>query len=488
MCVRRVSAVEWVPDVQRGGTACVDAGMTISAGPAIILEEEIMSRRDQWGCAHTTTEATSIEAYETAVSQFNRYRGDPVATIDAALVADPDFAGGHILRAEVHMSMWEHSVLPAVTDARDRLNALGNRLNDRESQHAGAIRLWAEGDWNGARRALERLSMNYPRDMLALQIGHLTDFYHGDRDTLRGRVMRAAAHWTADVPNYGFVLGMRAFGQEECGAYGQAEEDGRHAIALEPDDCWAQHAVAHVMEMQGRQAEGIAWMESRRDSWAQEDNAFAFHNWWHTALYHLDQGWPEEALRLYDTLVHPTASEIQLEMVDASALLWRLHLMGVDCGTRWEELADNYDQLGDFGFYVFNDMHALFAFTAAGRDTAADTVVAAATAAQVRDDTNARMTREVGLPILHAVRAFGARRYDETVDLLMPVRHAAHAFGGSHAQRDIIHRTLIEAAVRGGRTAVAQGLADERVALKPHCPFSWSLRSRAQAMNGATTH
>ncbi len=438
-----------------------------------------MSRRDQWGCAHSTGEAASIEAYQAAVSQFNRYRGDPVATIDAALAADPDFAGGHILRAEIHMSMWETAVLPAVGAALDRLTALGNRLNDRESRHAGAIRLWAEGDWDGARAALDRLSMDHPRDMLALQIGHLCDFYHGDRDNLRGRVMRAAAHWTPDLPNYGFVIGMRAFGQEECGAYGQAEEDGRHAIALDPEDCWAQHAVAHVMEMQARQAEGIAWMEDRREHWAQEDNAFAFHNWWHTALYHLDQGRPDEALRIYAAQVHPKDSEIQLELVDASALLWRLHLRGIDCSDHWAPLADNYARLGDFGFYVFNDLHALFAFVGAGRAMEADQVIAAATAAQVNGHTNARMAREVGLPILHGVRAFGAGRYDEAVDLLMPVRHRAHAFGGSHAQRDIVHRTLIEAALRGGQRAVADGLTAERVALKPHCPFSWTLRERA---------
>ena len=63
----------------------------------------------------------------------------------------------------------------------------------------------------------------------------------------------------------------------------------------------------------------------------------------------------------------------------------------------------------------------------------------------------------------------------------MPVRYRANIFGGSHAQRDIVHRTLIEAALRGGLTDLAQALTNERTALKPHCPFSWRLRQRAQA-------
>lgn len=439
-----------------------------------------MSVTDSRGVAHATGNPASIAAYETALSQFNRYRGDPVEIIDGALADDPDFAGGHILRAEVHMSMWESSVLPAVREALDRLTALGNRLNAREARHATAIERWADGDWNGARGELDRLLLDHPRDLLALQIGHLTDFYHGDRDNLRGRVQRALPHWTPDLPGYGFVLGMQAFGHEECGAYAQAEELGRHAIALEPEDCWAQHAVAHVMEMQARQAEGIAWMEDRKDFWAQDDNAFAFHNWWHTALYHLDQGRPDQALALYDGLVRPGDSQVQLEMLDAAALLWRLHLLGVACGARWDRLADAYADVADFGFYIFNDMHAMFAFAAAGRRPQVDAVLTAAIAAVERGGTNAAMTRDVGLPILRAIRAFSEERYAEVVDLLLPVRYRAHIFGGSHAQRDIVHRTLIEAALRGGQHAVAAGLTAERVAMKPHCPFSWSLQRRAR--------
>ncbi|MEZ5670272.1 MAG: tetratricopeptide repeat protein [Alphaproteobacteria bacterium] len=438
-----------------------------------------MPRKDHWGCEHSTDNAASVAAYETAVRQFNRYRGDPVATIDAALADDPDFAGGHILRAEIHMSMWEASVLPELDVSLERLSALGNRLNPREQRHAALIRRWADGAWDAARADFDRLLMDDPRDMLALQIGHLCDFYHGDRDNLRGRVLRAQAHWTPDLPGYGFVLGMRAFGQEECGAYAEAEESGRHAIALEAEDCWAQHAIAHVMEMQGRQAEGIAWMEGRRDHWAQSDNAFAFHNWWHTALYHLDQGRPERALEMYDTLIRPGDSQLQLELVDATAMLWRLHLNGIDAGARWDRLATAYLEAGDFGFYVFNDMHAMFVFAATGREADAESVLAGATLAAEGSGTNALMTREVGLPILHAIRAFGRQDYAKAVEWLMPVRYRAHAFGGSHAQRDILHRTAIEAALRGNMRALADGLTAERVALKPHCPFSWRQRQRA---------
>ena len=147
------------------------------------------------------------------------------------------------------------------------------------------------------------------------------------------------------------------------------------------------------------------------------------------------------------------------------------------------KLAATYEALAEHGFYAFNDMHAMMAYVATGRDKAADALERAAVATVQGTSSNARMTREVGLPILRAIRAFGAGRYGETVDLLMPVRYRAQAFGGSHAQRDIVHRTLIEAAIRDGQHGLAQALANERISLKPDCPFSRSLGERARAMS-----
>ena len=437
--------------------------------------------QDLRGVSVSSDNSKSLGAYETALLALNTYRGDPVAIIDEALADDPDFVMGHILRAEVHMTLWEKSVVPEIETSLTRLRDLDNRSNDRERRHVSALRSWVSGDWNGTRGEFDRLLADYPRDLLALQIGHLTDFYHGDRENLRGRIARALPAWTRDDPGYGFVLGMHAFGLEECGSYSEAEETGRHALAVNPDDCWAHHAVAHVMEMQARQAEGSAFMEKRRDHWSQDDNAFKFHIWWHTALYHLDQDQSGRALEIYDQEVRGEPEAIQLMMLDAVALLWRLHLRGIDVGNRWDELATLYESDGEDGFYVFNDMHAMMAFAATGRTAAAAARLRAVDEAAEGAGTNGMMTRLVGQPLVRAIDAFGRERYSEAVDLLMPVRYRAYVFGGSHAQRDIVHRTLIEAALRSGSKTLALALVNERTSLKPHCPFSWKLRERAAA-------
>ena len=133
---------------------------------------------------------------------------------------------------------------------------------------------------------------------------------------------------------YHAVLGMAAFGLEECGDYAKAEAFGTEAVTLDPRDAWAVHAVAHVNEMRGDVERGVPWLRDTAADWAPE-NGFAYHNWWHLALLHLDRGDAKSAIAMYDTKVRPNADAgLILEWIDASALLWRLHLEGVDTGNR----------------------------------------------------------------------------------------------------------------------------------------------------------
>ncbi|MFP6742609.1 MAG: tetratricopeptide repeat protein, partial [Alphaproteobacteria bacterium] len=408
-------------------------------------------------------------------------RSSDLAVIDEALEADTNFAMGHIFRGLVNLTLWESSAVAEIETSLARLDDLHGQSNDRERMHGDALRAWASGDWNGMRGRLDQLLAEYPRDLLALQVGHQADFFAGDRDNLRGRVERALPAWSADDSAYGYLLGMHSFGLEECGAYAEAEDAGRRALDRDATDCWAQHAVAHVLEMQARQAEGVAFMEDRAEHWAQADNGFCFHNWWHTAIYNLDQGNAARALEIYDQGIRPEPFDIQLTMLDAVALLWRMRLRDMDVGDRWDELAATYENTGEDGFYAFNDMHAMMAYTATGRGAAAEQLLKAVEDKANASGTAAMIAREVGVPIVRAVDAFGRADYDTAVELLMSVRYRAHLFGGSHAQRDIVHRTLIEAAIKSGNGALAQALTNERVAQRPDCPYSRSLQSRAQA-------
>ena len=428
----------------------------------------------------STQNARSVEQYETALQLLNGYYGDPLAAIDTALAADPDFAMGHALRAALMVTSGDGIAEPMLRQSVEAGEALHTRANDRERRHIAAARAWLDGEFERSVRLYGDIVIDYPRDLLAIQTAHLEDFLLGQSSMLRDRVAQALPHWDAGMPGYGYLLGMHAFGLEETQLYERAEESGRRALELNPRDPWAVHAVAHVMEMQGRLADGIAWLDGRRDDWS-DDNMLAVHNWWHLALFQLEAGRTDEVLALYDRYIKRPAPAIALDLVDASALLWRLHLRGVDVGRRWQPVADDWLGRGAAGYYAFNDVHAVMASLGAHRPAAADQVRAALERAALGNGTNAMMSRDVGLPVADALIAFDQGDYSTAIDLLMPVRLIAHRFGGSHAQRDIVSLTLLEAALRGRRSNLAIALTAERAALKPMSPSLHRLVQRADS-------
>lgn len=438
---------------------------------------------DRQGNALSGATAEAVEPYDRAVEAFNIYRGDPIALLDEAIAAAPDFAMAHLLKAHLYAASTEPGATKA---AREIVAPVMNMPHDeREASHATALGLVLDGDWTAAAVALDRHTMRYPRDLVALQSGHLMDFYRANARDLRDRIARALPQWSPDVPGYSIVLGMHAFGLEETGDYARAEDTGREAIDLQPLDCWAHHAIAHVMEMQGRAEDGIGWMTTREPCWSGDDNFFKVHNWWHLTLYHLDLGQADRVLALYDAQIRKEPSDVVLDLIDASSLLWRLHLAGHEVGDRWRELSETWDEHADGKLYPFNDWHAVMAYLGAGREAEVERILAAWRAPAADDTETAFWARETGLPLVEGFAAFWHGDYDTAVERLHPARFIVNRFGGSNAQRDIIDWTLTEAALRGGMGDLAEALANERLALKPHSPVNRAFLARAKEAGAA---
>ena len=432
---------------------------------------------DARGVPVTAADRKLVDQLDEAAALFHGFYADPVAAVDRALERDPAFVMGLALKGGIYATSSEKAAKPVLDEILARLKPLAASANSRERGHISALKSWRAGRFDVAVEAWGRILLEHPRDLLALQFAHLGDFLLGQSLMLRDRPSRVLHAWDRKVPGYGFVLGMLAFGLEESGHYADAEKAGREALELNARDPWSVHAVAHVLEMQNRVEEGIAWLEGRAADWA-PDNLFAFHNWWHLALYHLDRGDSALALGLYDTRVRPKPSAVVLEMVDASALLWRLKLREADPGQRWDELADSWmPNLGD-GYYAFNDVHAAMALVGAARFGEARRLIAALEKVAARSTLNGEMTRLVGLPTASAFLAFGEGSYQKALDLLMPVLPVAQRHGGSHAQRDVLQLTATEAALRGGRQSAARALVSQRLASKPKSPDNVALAKR----------
>lgn len=412
----------------------------------------------------TTQSQAAADAYSTAVNESVLYIGDPMASVAEALQADPNLVLAHTFNAMYNLLGNTRTGLADALNCIEAAEAAPGKATDRERRHIAAVRAWYEGDFAGSSLHWDAILADHPRDLFALQMGHLLDFYTGNSLKLRDRVARVLPGWGDDTPLRDAVSGMYAFGLEEAGDYRQAEEQGRRSVAADARDSWAVHAVAHVMEMEGRQSEGETWLTDTSHGWA--GGNFTVHNWWHLALYRLDLGDMNGALDLYDAKVHYEGQDYVEELLDAAALLWRMDLIGQDVGERWEALARHWEYLKGDGRYAFNDMHAMMCFSRTGRSEEADSVIAALQREAAGQYSTSRMARDIGLPVARALRAFTQENYAVVVDELLPIRYDIKGFGGSHAQRDVLDQTLILAAIRDGQKSLANALLAERSAVK----------------------
>ncbi|MDR2984899.1 MAG: tetratricopeptide repeat protein [Nocardiopsaceae bacterium] len=441
-----------------------------------------------------TGSAEATERYDQAIDHLIRFHPDVVQAGSAAVAADPNSVMAKVFCAYLALMATEEA---AVSDARDALGGLraddvSREMLPRERAHVAAAERWISGDMTGAGNMLGEISVEYPRDLLALSVGHQIDFFTGDAVTLRDRIGRALDGWRSDDSQRGFVQGMYAFGLEESNLYQQSEEVGQAAVESNPDDVWGIHAVVHTYEMAGRIPDGVTFMRSREADWL-SGNFLNVHNSWHYALYLLQGGDSDGALAMYDRMIrHAGSEDAALELVDASALLWRMHLEGTPVSDRWRPLTTGWANILKPGFYPFNDMHAVMSFIGNGELERAEDLVSELEEVASRPDSGSTgwaMTKLIGLPVCRSMVQFGRGEYESVIADLLPIRTRVHTFGGSHAQRDAVERTLLEAAIRAGRLDLAAALVSERLSVRECNTYAWSkmawLRDMADDKDGA---
>jgi len=440
-----------------------------------------MTKTDKRGNPVSYGSQDAIERLDRVFDMMHAYQADPLAEVDLIIAEHPDFALAHAFRAGALATATDKAFEPEMIKSLNAAEGLARSANERERLHIAACRAWLDGEWERAIEAWGRASTEYPRDLLALQYAHLGDFYLGYSHLLRDRVARVLPHWNRNISGYGFVEGMYAFGLEEAGEYVKAEERGRVAVAMNRQDGWALHAVTHVLEMQGRANEGADYLTVTADGWA-PTSMFAFHLWWHKALFQIEANDIVSALKVFDENISAGGFGQALELVDGSSLLWRISLLGYDVGDRWADLADKWEARADDAYYAFNDVNAMMAFVGAGRVNAQQRLIAAAKRAASAQGTNAMMSREIGVPTCEGISAFGHGDYAQAIERLMPVRGKANRMGGSHAQRDILSWTLTEAAIRLGDRALAEATVAERLSWKPESPIHRAWATRAEQL------
>src|SRR5512143_1502542 len=355
---------------------------------------------DARGLPISTASVKAAAAHHHRITRYLTQRADTPARLTVLLEADPDFALAHCMQGYFAMMAYKQATVPAAVEAARKAQSLAADATPRERAHIAALTAWAKGELDRTIALWESILRTHPLDVVAFRLAHFANFWLGRPQDMVASVERVIPAWSEEIAGYATILACRCFALEEAGSYLAAEPCGRRAIELDPGDLWAAHAVAHVLESQGRRSEGIEWITTLAPNWEGSHN-LQHHLWWHLALFKLEHGDHAAALELYDTRFRNLAApltvaspDVYIDVQNAASMLFRLQRLGIDVGNRWEELADKAEaRIGDCQS-AFTLPHWLMALIATDRAAAAQRLVEAMRAFAKGSGTVAPIVRD----------------------------------------------------------------------------------------------
>lgn len=415
--------------------------------------------RDAFGLPVTGAAPETLAALDTFARDWIGY-GPDLAVLLPAAAQDPTCTLASAWAALLHMSLEAQEGYRAAEPFLARIAGATTPLTPREEAIVAAACAWGRHDHRASLAAFERAVAVAPADIVAAKWGQYLAFNLGEADAML-RLARAIMPAHAATPQ---AWGMKAFAEEQCHDLAGAEASARHALAGMPDEPWAQHALAHVFETQGRLDEGVAFLEAAAPAWSTRSIFIAEHNAWHLALFHLDRDDPPSALAIYDTQLWGRWPDFAQEQIGAVALLWRLELRGVDVGDRWQPVADRIRARGPEHLWPFHDMHYVHALARAGDGDARDAFLASLAAKAARDGgVWASVAYPLAMALVAAVRG-DAEAAAGGIGACLP---DLSRIGGSHAQRDIFVQAWINAAFAAGQGDRLRPVLEERARARP---------------------
>jgi tetratricopeptide (TPR) repeat protein len=399
--------------------------------------------RDGQGLEISNAGADEIAALDFLNEEWLRY-GNRLAQFIATADKDERAPMLQLMAACLTLSM----------DAPDG-EAAGRRYLDKARKMAGANpreRAWTEAVDAWVRRDIDRalalhlaMAGEWPRDLMSVKMGQLHAFNMGNNEALLEIAERVLPF---NQSNH-YVWGMRAFGLEQCHRIDEAEESARQAVAMQRDDPWAHHAVAHCLETKGRMIDGVAWMRSMSDTWESCNSFMQTHNWWHLALFLIDLDRTDEALDLFDKRVWGVWKEFCQDQVNAVSLLARLELRGIDVGGRWADVAQYLKPRLHEHYSAFLDLHYLYGLARAGEQSAVTEMLASL---EDRAEQSKPFERtawvEACVPAAHGLAAHAKGDYPEAAQLLGQALPHLQSIGGSHAQRALFEAIHLDSLMR----------------------------------------
>jgi tetratricopeptide (TPR) repeat protein len=418
---------------------------------------------DACDCPLPATSTQSVEAWDAMVRAFLAHGTQTPVHLGRLLELDPEFGLAHAAKGLFSLMMGRRELVEVAASALKDAKRFQTGTDLRETAYIEALAAWLAGYPTQAIAHIERVISAHPTDTLSVKISQGIRFILGDSNGMRSSVEAVlAAH--EDHPLQGYVLGCHAFTLEETGDYAAAERTGLLGLTKTDDDAWGLHAVAHVYDMTGQTDAGISLIEDRPLAWNRSNN-FRYHVWWHKALLHLDKGQADLVLSIYDAEIRAEKTDDYRDIANATSLLMRLELDGMDVGHRWNELAELSENRTDDDCVVFADLHYMLALTGDTRTDAAQRLRRRIAASAGETDMG-QVSADPGVAASAGLTEFAEGNYQTAFKHLAAARATMQSIGGSHAQRDVFERITVEAGLRAGYTTQTAAILKQRSDLR----------------------
>jgi tetratricopeptide (TPR) repeat protein len=414
-------------------------------------------RRDAYGLPVTTASADALATYDRAVRSLLGWEADALTHFRAAAAADPGLALAH---AGAAICLFLEERFAETKQATEAARAAAATLTERERSHVEAVTLWTSGKPDDAVTAMRAHLAKFPRDVMVFQRLYYIYFWQGRFPEMLELTQGLLPQYPCDS----FVLGTHAFALEEADRCAEAIRTADDALALNPRDAWAVHALAHALYESADFDTGVTRLPPAIHP-CRGLNWFRNHLLWHLALLHFARGEYARAATMSRTVFERAPSSIPGDLHDSISLLWRMELAGRPMGSRWAPfVAIGRERMNRMGL-PFHVAHVTMALAAGGDVPGAEKHLAMVRERAPKDPSG--LVGDVLVPLLDGLQAFAAGDYARTVARLEPLRPRIVELGGSRAQRDVFHDTLFEAAFRAGDAERAGRFLAERLARRP---------------------
>jgi tetratricopeptide (TPR) repeat protein len=414
-------------------------------------------RRDAYGLPVTTASASALEIYDRATGGLLGWDASALELFRSAAAQDPAFALAH---AGAAVCLFLDERFAEAREAAKAARAAAGAQTSRERSHVESLALLVEGTVREAEQAMREHLAEYPRDLLVFQRLYFVWFWQGRFPEMLDFTRALVPQNAGDA----FMLGLHAFALEQADRCDEAVRVARAAIWKNPRDAWAIHALAHALYEMAAFDTAISGLPPLIHP-CTNLNWFRNHLLWHLTLMHLGRGDYERASRLGRTVFERAPSSIAGDLHDAISLLWRLELTGMDVKDRWRPFARIAGERLDRQGLLFHAAHLAMALAGGGDWPMADRQLAMLRDRSARDRSG--LTGDVLVPLVEGLHAFAARDDRRVIERIEPLRARIIELGGSRAQRDVFHDTLLEACFRAGDMDRAERLLAERIARRP---------------------